>query len=235
MFGLRIGTRRRVRDEAEKPFWISYADLMTALMVLFLVVMSVALLAVTKTVSDREKAVAERAIAIESCIDELESAAQAFTGVTVDRVGHKINFGERAYFEYNSAALNPDKRAVLQDFVPRVLKMADMPCGQRWLRRVVVEGFTDRTGSYLYNLDLSLRRSQSVICALVDGSSGLPLQQREQIRDLFLVGGYAYNMEKQSPEESRRIELRLEFLGLEEERLSVPDRYGAEFGRCQVR
>jgi flagellar motor protein MotB len=110
-----------------------------------------------------------------------------------------------------------------------------MPCGQRWLRRVVVEGFTDRTGSYLYNLDLSLRRSQSVICALVDAGSGLPLEQREQIRDLFLVGGYAFNMEKQSPEESRRIELRLEFFGLEEDRPLVPDRDGAEFGRCQIR
>ena len=33
--------RRAPRDEAEKPFWISFADLMTALMVLFLVVMGV--------------------------------------------------------------------------------------------------------------------------------------------------------------------------------------------------
>ena len=28
--------KRRSKGEAEKPFWISYADLMTALMVLFL-------------------------------------------------------------------------------------------------------------------------------------------------------------------------------------------------------
>ena len=36
--------RRRPRDEAEKPFWISFSDLMTALMVLFLVAMAVGLL-----------------------------------------------------------------------------------------------------------------------------------------------------------------------------------------------
>ena len=44
MIGTRIVLKRGGRDEAEKPFWISFADLMTALMVLFLVVMGVALL-----------------------------------------------------------------------------------------------------------------------------------------------------------------------------------------------
>lgn len=38
MFG-HTPNNRTVRDEGERPFWISYADLMTALMVLFLVVM----------------------------------------------------------------------------------------------------------------------------------------------------------------------------------------------------
>jgi MotA/MotB-like proton-channel complex protein len=39
----RVTVKRGGRDEAEKPFWISFADLMTALMVLFLVSLSVAL------------------------------------------------------------------------------------------------------------------------------------------------------------------------------------------------
>src|SRR5689334_15787821 len=49
MVGANIVLKRGNRDEAEKPFWISFADLMTALMVLFLVVMGVALLAVTRS------------------------------------------------------------------------------------------------------------------------------------------------------------------------------------------
>ena len=48
MIGARITLRKAAANEGEKPFWISFADLMTALMVLFLLVMSVALLAVTK-------------------------------------------------------------------------------------------------------------------------------------------------------------------------------------------
>ncbi len=37
-----------LREEGERPFWISYADLMTALMILFLVVMVVALARLSK-------------------------------------------------------------------------------------------------------------------------------------------------------------------------------------------
>ena len=60
MLGTRVLIKKNGRDEAEKPFWISFADLMTALMVLFLLVMSVALLAVTKTVNEAEVRKASR-------------------------------------------------------------------------------------------------------------------------------------------------------------------------------
>ena len=54
MFSRPIAIKRGSKGEPEKPFWISYADLMTALMVLFLVAMSVAMLAVTNSVRDIE-------------------------------------------------------------------------------------------------------------------------------------------------------------------------------------
>ena len=48
MLGLRMAPARRSREQGEKPFWISFSDLMTALMVLFLVAMAVALMAITQ-------------------------------------------------------------------------------------------------------------------------------------------------------------------------------------------
>ncbi|MCD4242665.1 hypothetical protein KX462_29490, partial [Escherichia coli] len=50
MFGNAFGVKKRRSDEAEKPFWISYADLMTAMMVLFLVVMVASLSSVTQRI-----------------------------------------------------------------------------------------------------------------------------------------------------------------------------------------
>jgi outer membrane protein OmpA-like peptidoglycan-associated protein len=47
MIGMKPSKRKLSKEPAEKPFWISFSDLMTALMVLFLVAMVVALMAVT--------------------------------------------------------------------------------------------------------------------------------------------------------------------------------------------
>ena len=55
MIGRTVLLRRGNRSEAEKPFWISYADLMTALMVLFLVAMTVAMMTVTYNARDVER------------------------------------------------------------------------------------------------------------------------------------------------------------------------------------
>jgi flagellar motor protein MotB len=43
----RTTARRRSKEEGEKPFWISYADLMTAMMMLFFIVMAVSLIVIT--------------------------------------------------------------------------------------------------------------------------------------------------------------------------------------------
>ena len=43
MLFARTTAHRYGKEEGERPFWISFADLMTALMVLFLVSLSVAL------------------------------------------------------------------------------------------------------------------------------------------------------------------------------------------------
>ena len=51
MFGRASPTRRRGKADGEKPFWISYADLMTAMMVLFLSAMAVTIAAVGLTAS----------------------------------------------------------------------------------------------------------------------------------------------------------------------------------------
>lgn len=235
MFGGRLSRGGKVRDEAEKPFWISYADLMTALMVLFLVVMSVAMLATIKKASEAERAEARRIAEINECMDRLAEATREFPGVQLDRISRAVNFGDRARFQFQSATLTDLQKADLRRFVPKVLQLADMKCGKDWLKRVVVEGFTDLQGPYLYNLDLSLQRSQSVICALFEDGTDLSLEQKEAIRSLFLVGGYSFNAAKATAEESRRIELRLEFYGMGESRLPTPVGTEQNFGTCQPR
>lgn len=213
--------RKPRRDEAERPFWISFSDLMTALMVLFLVAMTVALLAVTHEISETEMLKAARDEDISRLMAKLQIAAANFPGVSVrDRV---VDFGDRARFDTNSHKLNEAQAQLLRDFVPRVLEMASDPLGEKWLKRIVVEGFADARGSYLHNLNLSLQRSQRVMCVLLaepPAPSALSVADRIRIKELFLVSGASFNALKESPEESRRIELRLEFRELGEHPVS---------------
>lgn len=237
MFGQRITIGRRSRDEAEKPFWISFADLMTALMVLFLLVMSVSLLAVTKRVTEQEKSKAKREQEIAQLIKRIEQVVDAETGLNFDRNRTVIDFGDRARFDTSSYTLRSEQERLLRSFVPKVLEIAREKVGQRWLKRIVVEGFTDRRGTYLYNLNLSLQRSQRVLCALMATPDPvertMTRRELEEIRRLFLVGGYSSNSAKASLEASRRIELRLEFYGIDETPKQAEPFVG-EFGACAL-
>ena len=311
MIGRAVVLKRGNRSEAEKPFWISYADLMTALMVLFLVAMSVAMMTVTYNVEDVERQkreLEERNVQLSKALTQIETAnrqlesdklrlkeeeeslrkseeelkhaneqleklkktqkelddeaaakvrdqeirellnavelaATRHPGVKVDKDQHTIDFGDRARFEMGSNSLTPEHARLLRAFVPEVLAIAKDRLGQKWLKQVVVEGFASPEGDYLYNLNLSLERSERVLCVLLAPPSPeeAPLMpdQLEQIRDLFLVGGFSFNAVKfdeatKSYDASRRVELRLEFLGLNEGRPSPVNMLNERLGKCTL-
>lgn len=229
---------KKNKDEGEKPFWISFADLMSALMVMFLLVMSVALLAVTKNVSEAERNKAQREQEIDKLLDRVEQAAKQYPGISIDRNRNVIDFGERARFDTGSSRLSNDQAQYLSSFVREVLGIAHDDLGQKWVKQIVVEGFADQRGDYLLNLNLSLQRSQRVLCVLLAPQPGqqqmLTPDELEQIRRLFLVGGYSFNSAKSTLEESRRIELRLEFYGLDEPHLAKSDIPPGNFGSCRI-
>lgn len=236
MLGTRIVIRRGRRDEAEKPFWISFSDMMTALMVLFLVVMAVALLSIPKKALESEDSNRQHQKKIAEILERLEQAAERHQGVFVDKNRGAINFGPRAQYEFGQWELASAKEQVLREFVPEILTLANDEIGKSVLKRVVVEGYTDRKGTYLANLNLSLQRSQSVLCALLasTGANELSDSQKEDVRRLFFVGGYSFNAIKGSDEESRRVEMRLEFLALGERRPEPPEGVVA-IGDCSIR
>ncbi|HDU8692143.1 TPA: OmpA family protein [Morganella morganii subsp. morganii] len=223
MFGNKFGVKKRRNDEAEKPFWISYADLMTAMMVLFLVVMVASLSSVTQRIQRAEQGEKMRGEDISRLCERLKSHAHNVNNtIVVDCHDNRISFGEAGRFDHNRFFLNPEGQKALQDVVPLVLDAADSEEGRKWFKQIVIEGFTDTDGSYLYNLHLSLQRSEWVMCSLLDSrsplQSNISKEQQMQIRQLFLAGGVSFNNAKESKEASRRVELRMQFFGLKDKR-----------------
>lgn len=217
MLGLRLATPRRSREEGEKPFWISFSDLMSALMVLFLVAMSVALLAVTKKVSEEEREDKDRIEAIATLMDEIRNvvSAKEFEGVRV--IGNTIDFGPRGRFEKEGQnTLSPPQRDLIRQFTPKFLdKLRTTDAGKRWFKRAVVEGYASQSGKYLFNLNLSLERSARVLCELLRdppfGEQRLSEVDRRLVATKFFVGGASFNSLRSTADDSRRIEFKLEF------------------------
>ncbi|MBO3274107.1 type I Zorya anti-phage system protein ZorB1 [Pseudomonas schmalbachii] len=211
----------RARDEGEKPFWISFADLMTAMMILFLVVMVASLSSVTQRIQQAEQGEKQRGKDIAKLCQDLKLQASGRNQtIVVDCHDNRISFGEAGRFGHNQYLLNSQGQKALQDVVPLILDAANSEEGRKWLKQVVIEGFTDTDGSYLYNLHLSLQRSEWVMCSLLDSRSpvqqGLSEERQQQIRSMFLAGGVSFNNAKESKEESRRVELRMQFFGLKD-------------------
>jgi flagellar motor protein MotB len=232
----RIVIKRGAKPEGESPFWISFSDLMSALMVLFLVVMAVTLISVTKDVSTTEQRKIQREKDIRELMSTIREWSREFPEVKVNESTYRIDLGEVVRFDSGSSEIQTASARFLRRYVPVLLRAQASELGQKWIRRIVVEGFTDQDGTYLYNLGLSLDRSRRVVCVLYAPPQpeevSLTEGQKRQIRDLFLVGGYSFNSMKVSKEASRRVELKVDFWSLDEEKEAPPSMDDKEFGRC---
>ena len=223
MIGIKASRRKGGKEEAEKPFWISFSDLMTALMVLFLVAMAVALIAVTNSERTKDVEKNAREDTIKSCIADIKGLTDLseFKGVSIR--GYSIDFGTLVLFGDNKHTFESAAHDhFVRKFVPRVLDLARNEKCDKWLKRVVVEGFASQTGDYLYNLNLSYLRSQRVLCVLLDSKApdAISAADRKMVQSLFLVGGSSFNTTAGDPAQMRRVELKLEFrdLGTEKDK-----------------
>jgi outer membrane protein OmpA-like peptidoglycan-associated protein len=246
MFNQR-SSKKVYKDEGEKPFWISYADLMTACMTLFLVVMAVTIVMLKKKYENQYAAEAASEATISACAKDLQSIAnQRFAGQAIIEYNKgdaiRINLGRIVNFDDSKYAIEPDASKFLRSYIPSVLETVKNKECKQFFRRVIVEGYTSKTGDYMTNLDLSLKRSKEVVCELAktdsDGTGGLSLDEKNQVKRLFLVGGFSFNSQKRSDDESRRAELKLEFWQLGDIKKrhdeSLIDLSGKDFGVCPI-
>ena len=231
-----IFIKRGQKQEGESPFWISFSDLMSALMVLFLLVMAVTLIAVTKDVTSAEEKKIQREKDINELMSTIREESRDFPEIKVNESTYRIDLGEVVRFDSGRSDIQQAGARFLRRYVPVLLKAQSTDLGRKWIRRIVVEGFTDQDGTYLYNLGLSLDRSRRVVCVLYSQpaveETPLTETQKIQIRDLFLVGGYSFNSMKASKEASRRVELKVDFWAIDEEKQAAPELNGKDFGQC---
>jgi outer membrane protein OmpA-like peptidoglycan-associated protein len=234
---------KKRNDDAEKPFWISYSDLMAACMTLFLVVMAVTIVSLQKEYGTKEAL--KRKESIDTCFKELKLEAQnSFPAAIIDHNSSdaiRINLGTIVNFISGQDSISEEGVNFLRGYIPSILKSIKSSSCKAYFRRVVVEGYTDTDGDYLLNLDLSLRRSKRVVCSLspkIKSEVKIDKVTQNQIRDLFLVGGFSFNSFKPDKADNRVVVLKLEFWQLNEQKIfnkenpKIIDLSDKEFGQC---
>ncbi|MEG3639070.1 OmpA/MotB family protein [Magnetococcus sp. PR-3] len=225
---LRKMPEKKRLEVSDNPFWISYADLMTALVMLFLVVMSISMIAVASRDEVRQMT---RKKEITKVFDALEdSAKESNLSLVINRTEQTISFGNSARFGLDSYYLSAGVRQQLKDFVPMLLRVRKKGEG-RWIKRIHIEGYTDDIGTYLYNVRLSMNRAQTVLCTLMEAE--VSKAQRRELQRMIIIDGAASTSIRSSREESRRVEIRLEFLRHDE---AVDDQplWEMPLGRCPI-
>lgn len=192
---------------------------MTALMTLFLIVMAVTLIRVVVPLEGEKQRREDDIKAIMNQIMEVSKDEN----VTVNMNDHSIDIGRIVNFKNNDDSISAEGAVFLRRYIPqKILKALDSRPGTEWTRRIFVEGFTSKSGTYLHNLDLSLFRSRNVVCALFDppgeNETAISDADLDKIQKIFLVGGYSNSSIKADPAASRRVELKIEFWGLNEQK-----------------
>ena len=148
---------------------------------------------------EQNAALAQRAAVLEALLVELQA-------VKTER-GYVVTIGD-VLFATNQATLTPNGMSTLR-------KLADV-MAQNPNRTVLVEGFTDSTGSSSYNQELSQRRAEAVASAL--GSMGVP-------RDRVAMRAYgeAFPVAPNDTASNRQLNRRVEIV-LSNENAGIPPR-----------
>lgn len=139
---------------------------MTALMVLFLVAMAVALHGqLTEGLEQIKRIEKDRTDTIRSCVNDIRSLTSApeFKGVVVK--DSSIEFGPLAEFRHDGNDLNESQQKFLRQFVPKVLQVATHKSLPKAWPRVVVDGYASQEGCCICNLNLSFKRFSAHSCA----------------------------------------------------------------------
>lgn len=209
------GRRSRKVESGENPFWITYSDLLSSLVMVFLVLL-LAFQALTmqrlnqamidkhkveelRRQAEKYKKQAEQlgldrdAAALESLLGELRELQKRYAYVKPDKETGEILIDDQILFESNKADLSARGKEVLREVIPEWAEIVTRPKYDKIIKEVVFEGHADTRGdrdpnrNYLANLDLTLKRSESV--ARFVFQPGWKFPHQEQLRKLVSSSG----------------------------------------------
>lgn len=194
------------KQTTEVNYWQSYSDMMSSLMMLFiLLVLSLAY--INQQTVERKQAEIE-AIYEESSnkIKEITKTKQFIVnqllselnqdelGITIDNESGTISFNSSLLFDFNSAELKDDGKRIINRFLPKYIDILFREENIDYIEEITIVGHTDTMGGYEYNLELSQLRALSVVdYIVVKNGANLDNETLEKLKYYIGANGKSFS------------------------------------------
>lgn len=211
--------RRNSKTHEKLEFWQSYSDMMSALLLVFALMLSGTLLKARQVYEADHASLEQQQIQLndqknqlvyqQDLIDQQQQQLEAIIGVRgeliaalidefkdsaytvkIDQQTGAIQFDSNLLFDSSKFDLKPEGREFLEAFMPKYL---DVLLGEKFLpyvAEIIIEGHTDDVSTYMRNLELSQNRALEVAKYCLNNESGfLTKEEIELLRQLLTANG----------------------------------------------
>jgi chemotaxis protein MotB len=225
-------------QEEKANFWISYADIMAALLLMFILLLSVIMLdarsaeqaaveAEIKATAQEEK-IEKQKNEIETKTKEIDKLlgvreeiiialqqkfADTDLSLEIDSQTGAIRLPGGVFFNTDSTEITDEGIKFLESFIPQYVEILLGPDFKEYVAQIIIEGHTDDVGSYMYNLELSQNRAFEVVTQIYD-ESFTDFKYKNRLRDYLTANGRSYSQPIKNKngeinrEKSRRVEFK---------------------------
>ncbi|WP_186578776.1 OmpA family protein [Aquibacillus kalidii] len=201
-------------EQDESHFWPSFTDLLTSILLCFVLIFICMMVIKSLQIKEMEKTLDQIMGVRANLVKDLNKEFQdSPLGIEVDEKTGAILFNTEILFEYDKAILKENSYQFLDEFVPKYLDVLLASGYEEYISEIIIEGHTDRDGTYLYNLKLSQDRAYSV-SEYILGDKFPYKNIQKHLEDKLTVNGKSYTDSRTdvngnySADESRRVEFK---------------------------
>lgn len=196
--------RKKRGDHEETSYWSSYSDMMAALLLVFVLIISATMIQAKRQLEEQQGILEEQAEELAEQIETNEKQAEElerltglrvslieglnneFAGtdlsVQVDPKTGAITFDSSILFDVDKHKIKDDGKKFLQKFIPKYLKVLLSDEFKDHVAEIIIEGHTDPNGTYFHNLELSQDRALEVAKFCLDEKN--KVVKKEEIKKL---------------------------------------------------
>ena len=208
-----MSKKRRRPEEEETSYWLSYSDMMAALLLIFILIISFTLMQSKSQYESKQaeldkqkEIIKEQEQLLKDQQEELDRIAgirsdlvaalrdefaDSSLNVKVDEKTGAITFDASVLFDVADSKLKEEGKTFLKEFLPKYCKDDKY---RDYVSEIIIEGHTDTNGSYIYNLELSQQRAFSVATYCLTESNGvISSKDMKQLRTVLTANGKSYS------------------------------------------